>query len=264
MVDFGLEGLPSDAEGEDRLSRYGTVLELLPDAFSTIWIEDHLQFGHRPTLEGWTFLTYLAALHPRYRFGHLVLSQSYRNPALLAKMAATLQHLTGGRYILGIGAGWHREEYDAYGFDYPSGGVRVEQLAEAIAVLRTVWNESPATFHGRWYDVDGATLVPRPDPPIPVMVGTNGPKALAVAAQHADWWNWDGPWELTYRRPYEILRQHCEAIGRPFEEITKTASVSVWLPEDPSVFEPTYEHAFYPGQVFGILGPTPKDAIREI
>src|SRR5689334_219861 len=139
MVDFGLQGLPADVDGADALSRYRTVLEMLPEDFSTVWIEDHLQFQARPTMEGWTLLTYLAALYPRYRFGHLVLSQSYRNPALLAKMAATLQDLTGGRYILGIGAGWHEEEYRAYGFDYATGGVRVGQLAEAITVLRALW-----------------------------------------------------------------------------------------------------------------------------
>jgi alkanesulfonate monooxygenase SsuD/methylene tetrahydromethanopterin reductase-like flavin-dependent oxidoreductase (luciferase family) len=264
MADFGLQGLPADADGADTLARYHTVLEMLPDNFSTIWIEDHFQFQDRPTMEGWTLLTYLAALHPRYTFGHLVLSQSYRNPALLAKMAATLQHLTGGRYILGIGAGWHEEEYRAYGYDYATGGVRVGKLAEVISVLRAMWTESPATFHGRWHHIEGATLVPKPDPPIPIMVGTNGPKALAVVAQHADWWNWDGPWQVTYRRPYEILRAHCEEIGRPFEEVTLTAGLPVWLPDDPSDFEPMYEHSYYPGQVFGVLGPTPEDAVREI
>jgi alkanesulfonate monooxygenase SsuD/methylene tetrahydromethanopterin reductase-like flavin-dependent oxidoreductase (luciferase family) len=264
MADFGLQGLPGDAEGADALSRYRTVLELLPDAFSTIWIEDHLQFAERPTLEGWTLLTYLAALHPRYKFGHLVLCQSYRNPALLAKMAASLQYLTGGRYILGIGAGWHEEEYRAYGFDFATGGQRVEQLAEAIGIMHTMWTESPATFDGRWYRAQGATMVPKPDPPIPVMVGTNGPRALGVVARHADWWNWDGPWEQTYRRPYETLRRRCEEIGRPFEEITLTAGLPVWFPDDTSLFRPTYEHSYYPGQVFGVLGPTPRDAIREI
>ena len=264
MADFGLQGLPADAEGGDLLSRYQAVLELLPEAFSTVWIEDHLQFEARPVMEGWTLLTYLAALHPRFRFGHLVLSQSYRNPALLAKMAATLQHLTGGRYLLGIGAGWHEEEYRAYGFDYPTGGVRVQQLAEVITILRTMWTSSAATLHGQWHDIDGAILVPKPETAIPVMVGTNGPKALAVVAQHADWWNWDGPWEVTYRRPYELLRTRCEEIGRPFEEITLTAGIPVWLPDDATVFKPTYEHRYYPGQVFGVLGPTPHDVIREI
>jgi alkanesulfonate monooxygenase SsuD/methylene tetrahydromethanopterin reductase-like flavin-dependent oxidoreductase (luciferase family) len=264
MADFGLQGLPTDAEGEDRLSRYRGVLEMLPAEFTTVWIEDHLQFESRPLVEGWTFLTYLAALHPRFRFGHLVLSQSFRNPALLAKMAATLQELTGGRYILGIGAGWHEEEYRSFGYEYPSGGRRVEQLAEAIQVMRAMWNESPATYQGDWYSIESAYCEPRPDPPIPIMVGTNGPKALRVTARLADWWNWDGPWETTYRRPYEQLRQHCAEVGRPFEEITLTAGLPVWFPEDASTFETSYEHRFYPGQVFGVLGPTPADAIREI
>jgi alkanesulfonate monooxygenase SsuD/methylene tetrahydromethanopterin reductase-like flavin-dependent oxidoreductase (luciferase family) len=215
-------------------------------------------------LEGWTTLTYVAALAPSYRVGNMVLGQSYRNPALLAKMAATLQHLSGGRYILGIGAGWNEEEYRGYGYDYPSGGVRVEQLAEAIEVIRALWTESPASYQGTHYWLDGGRCEPRPDPPPPIMVGTNGPKALRVTARLADWWNWDGGWEAVYRRPYEILRAHCGELGRPFDEITLTAGLYVSFPDDPSRFEATYEHSFYPGQAFDIVGPTPEDAVREI
>jgi alkanesulfonate monooxygenase SsuD/methylene tetrahydromethanopterin reductase-like flavin-dependent oxidoreductase (luciferase family) len=264
VADFGLQGFPKRAEGVDRMTHYLTVLDLLPPQFSTVWISDHLQFGDEQTVEGWTLLTYLAATFPRFRYGHLVLSQSYRNPALLAKMAATLQLLTGGRFILGIGAGWHEEEYRSYGFDYPSGGTRVAQMAEAIEILRAMWTQSPATYHGTHYSIEDAYCEPRPDPPIPIMVGTNGPKALGVTARLADWWNWDGPWEPTYRKPYETLRAHCEQIGRPFDEIVMTAGLTVSLPDDPATFEPTYDHSFYPGQVFPVLGPTPADAIREI
>ena len=264
MADFGLQGLPADAPGDDLLSRYRNVLETLPAEFTTIWIDDHLQKGERPVMEGWTFLTYLAALYPRFRFGHLVISQSFRNPALLAKMAATLQHLTGGRYVLGIGAGWKEDEYIGYGYDYPRGGMRVEQLGEAIEVIRAMWTQSPATYHGTYYRIDGACCEPRPDPPPPIMIGTNGPKALRVAARLADWWNWDGSWELVYREPYETLRGHCEEIGRPFEDITLTAGLSVWFPDDPAAFQATYEHSFYPGKAFDVIGPTPGDAIREI
>src|ERR1700694_3481146 len=105
-VDFGLQGFPARPDGVDRMTHYRTVLEMAPVVFSTVWIAEHLQFGARPTLEGWTLLTYLAASFPRFRYGHLVLSQGFRNPALLAKMAATLQELTEGRFILGLGAGW--------------------------------------------------------------------------------------------------------------------------------------------------------------
>ena len=206
----------------------------------------------------------IAAAFPRFRYGHLVLSQSFRNPALLAKMAATLQVLTGGRFILGIGAGWHEEEYRAYNYEYPSGGTRVAQMGEAIEILRAMWTQSPATYHGTYYQIEDAYCEPRPDTPIPIMVGTNGPKALAVTARLADSWNWDGPFEEVYRKPYEILRKECEAIGRPFEEIVLTCGIVVSLPEDPATFEPTYEHSFYPGQIFHVLGPTPADVTREI
>jgi len=96
------------------------------------------------------------------------------------------------------------------------------------------------------------------------MVGTNGPKALRVVARLADWWNWDGSWELVYRRPYEILRDHCEEIGRPFGELTLTAGLYISFPDDPSDFERTFTHPFYPGQTFDAVGPTPEDAIAEI
>jgi alkanesulfonate monooxygenase SsuD/methylene tetrahydromethanopterin reductase-like flavin-dependent oxidoreductase (luciferase family) len=263
-ADFGLQGFPLKSDEVDQVTHYRNVLEALPSEFSTVWISDHLQFGDQPTVEGWTLLTYLAAAFPRFRYGHIVLSQSFRNPALLAKMSASLQLLTGGRFILGLGAGWHAEEYRAYGFDYPSGAVRVAQLAEAIGVIRAMWTQSPATYHGTYYHVEDAYCEPRPDPPIPIMVGTNGPKALAVAARLADVWNWDGPWETVYREPYETLRRHCEKIGRPFEEIVLTAGIPVSLPDDPDTFVATYKHSFYGDDVFYVLGPTPADAIREI
>jgi alkanesulfonate monooxygenase SsuD/methylene tetrahydromethanopterin reductase-like flavin-dependent oxidoreductase (luciferase family) len=264
LADLGYVCWPSAPDGLTRHEYYETVFDSLPSEFSTIWIADHFQFGDRPRGEAWTLVTYLAALYPRFRFGHLVLGQSFRNPALLAKMAATLQELTGGRYILGIGAGWHEEEYRAYGYDYPSGGVRVRQLAEAIEVMQTMWTQSPASYQGEHYRIDGAFCEPRPDPPIPIMVGTNGPKALRVVARLADMWNWDAPWETVYRPPYELLRQHCEEIGRPFEEIELTAGLTISFPDDPSTFESSYTHDFYPGQVFGIVGPTPAEAIAEI
>jgi alkanesulfonate monooxygenase SsuD/methylene tetrahydromethanopterin reductase-like flavin-dependent oxidoreductase (luciferase family) len=264
MADFGLHGTPaSDWPQGEWPSRMRDVLDGLPSVFSTVWISDHLQLDGTPYAEAFTRLAYLSALSPRFRFGHLVLSQSYRNPGLLGAMAATLQTLTGGRFILGLGAGWLEEEYRAYHYDYPSGGTRVAQLAEAIQLIRHLWNDQPATFHGEFYQLDGAVTL-RPDPPIPILVGTNGPKALKVVARHADWWCWDGPWEPSYRLAYEGLQDACAEIGRPFDEITKVAELSVSLPDDPSTFAPTYDHDFYPGQVFTLVGPTAADVIREI
>jgi alkanesulfonate monooxygenase SsuD/methylene tetrahydromethanopterin reductase-like flavin-dependent oxidoreductase (luciferase family) len=263
VTELGIHGFPAMPDGVDRMAHARTVLDSLPPSFTSVWISDHLQVAGEPVLEAWTRLTWLAAMFPRYRFGHMVLSQSYRNPGLLGVMARTLQELSGGRLVLGLGAGWLEEEYRAFHYDYPSGGTRVAQLAETIELLKTLWSESPATYHGEWYHLDGA-ICARPDPPIPILVGTNGPKALKVVARLADWWVWDGPFESTYRRPYEILRAECEAIGRPFEDITRVAELSVSLPADPSAFVDFVEHPFYPGQRFGIAGPTPADVIAEI
>ena len=150
------------------------ILDPLPPEFTTIWGSDHLQQDGEPWIgEAWTRMTYLAAAFPRFRVGHLVLSQSYRNPALLAAMASTLQKLSGGRFILGLGAGWLEEEYRAYDFDYPSGGIRVDQLEEAIEIIRRMWTGTPATFDGRWYRVQDA-VCEAPDPAIPILIGTNG------------------------------------------------------------------------------------------
>ena len=264
MADFGLKGTPGgSAKTSDWAAQMHGILGRLPPVFSTVWISDHLQQDSEPWPEAWTRLAYLAAAEPRFRFGHLVLSQSYRNPGLLGAMATTLQALSGGRFILGLGAGWLEEEYRAFGFDYPSGGTRVAQLAEAIELIRSLWTGSPATYQGTWYRLDRA-VVERPETPIPILVGTNGPKALKIVARVADWWNWDGPWDVSYREPYERLRAECAAIGRPFDEITLTASLSISMPDDPSTFQPTFEHGFYPGQLFGNVGPTAGDVIREI
>ena len=228
-----------------------------------MWVSDHLQQDGQPLAEGWTRLTWLAATFPNLRVGTLVLSQGYRNPGLLGVMAQSLQQLSGGRLILGLGAGWLEEEYRAFNYPYPGGGTRVAQLAETIELLKALWTGSPTTYHGNWHHLDNA-VCERPDPPIPILVGTNGPKALSVVARLADWWIWDGPWETTYREPYERLRAECDAIGRPFEDITLACELAVAMPADASSFAPSYEHEFYPGQIFGVAGPTAAEVIREI
>jgi len=263
MADLGLIGSVGGAGDRPWVDHMRDLLEPLPPVFTSWWGSDHLQQHGEPWMEGWTRLTYLAAVLPRFRFGHLVLSQSYRNPALLASMAATLQQLSDGRFVLGLGAGWLEEEYRAFNFDYPSGGKRVDQLAETIEIVRRLWTGKPTTWAGEWYRVENAVCV-RPEPDIPILIGTNGPKALKVTARLADMWNWDGPWDVSYREPYERLRAACEEIGRPFEEISLTAGLSIALPDDPSTFEAAYTHDFYPGQTFALVGPTAKEVIREM
>src|SRR5437868_11966641 len=121
-------------------------IEALYPHFDTVWVEDHFQWDNRPVLEAMTTLVYLAGRHEKLKFGNIVLGQSYRSPALIAKMAANLQLMTGGRFILGIGAGWKEDEYRAYGYPYPPAGERIDQLEEAVQIIRAMWAQSPANF----------------------------------------------------------------------------------------------------------------------
>src|SRR5215217_2942520 len=160
--------MPADQLDKQRRATFSAdlnrALELITGHFDSAWIIDHLQFGADDMLEGFTALSYMAARHPQLRFGHTVLCQSFRNPALLAKMGATLQFLSGGRFLLGLGAGWHEEEYRAYGYDFPPPGVRVAQLEETVQIIRALWTTPRATFAGQHYHITEAICEPRPDP----------------------------------------------------------------------------------------------------
>lgn len=190
------------------------ALELISGRFVSAWSVDHLQFGDTSMLEGFTALTWYAARHPRLHFGNAVLCQSFRNPAHLAKMAATLQNLSGGRFTLGLGAGWHREEYDAYGYEFPPAALRVDQLREAVQVIQALWMGGPATFHGEHYRVIEARCLPRPEPVPPLMIGAFKPRMLRLAAEMADQWNVSGTSPAHYRPMALTVDAHCAAIGR--------------------------------------------------
>jgi alkanesulfonate monooxygenase SsuD/methylene tetrahydromethanopterin reductase-like flavin-dependent oxidoreductase (luciferase family) len=214
-------------------------------------------------------MAHLAELYPQFTYSHLVNCQSYRNPALLAKMAATMQHLTGGKFILSLGAGWHKEEYDSYNFDFATPGTRVEQLADTIEIVRAMWTQSPATYHGRHYHIENAYCNPQPNPIPPILVGTNGKKALAVAAQLADAWNWDFTMSV-FESAYRVLKQECDTIGRDVREIRLTLGGTAHFSKDPSEFVPAdttavaIAEAGYIVPVEPILGPTPADAIEQL
>ena len=139
--------------------------------FDSVWVSDHLMEGDRYRIEPWTQLTWLAARVPRVRLGHSVLANSYRHPALMAKMSASLQALSGGRFILGYGAGWLEDEYRAYGYPFPPTRERIARMDEALRLIKTMWTDAPATFEGEFYRVTEAWCEPRPDPPPPIMIG---------------------------------------------------------------------------------------------
>jgi alkanesulfonate monooxygenase SsuD/methylene tetrahydromethanopterin reductase-like flavin-dependent oxidoreductase (luciferase family) len=224
-VQFGFI-LPADKLDKARRPTYvadvNRALGLVAGHFDAAWIIDHLQAGDTDLLEGFTTLTYLAALHPQLKFGHTVLCQSFRNPALVAKMGATLQFLSGGRFILGVGAGWNEAEYRAYGYDFPPPRVRVEQLEETLQILRAMWIEEQATFVGRHYRVAGAYCEPRPDPLPPVMVGAFKPKMLRLTARYADWWNVSSTGIEGYRRLAAECERACAEVGRDPATLRRT------------------------------------------
>ena len=136
------------------------LLTYVKGRYDSAWFIDHLE---GLVLEGWTALTYLSALHPELLWGHTVLCQSFRNPALLAKMGATLHYMSGGRFVLGIGAGWAEAEYLAYGYRFPPGSTRVAELDEALHIIKAMWTQERATFEGRYYSIKGAWCEPKPD-----------------------------------------------------------------------------------------------------
>ena len=198
--------------------------------FDSIWMPDHVQYNGHTVAEGWTLLSYALARYPDKLCGHDVLCNSFRNPAHLAKMAATAQALSGGRLVLGIGAGWNEEEYRAYHWEYPSARVRIEQLAEAVQLIRTMWTEAPATFAGQYYRVEGAYCEPRPDPLPPIMIGGAGEKyLLRVVAQHADWWNYVYKDRETYAHKQDVLKEHCRAVGRNYDEIVQVLHIGILI-----------------------------------
>jgi len=198
------------------------ALDRISGAFDSVWVVDHFQFSGTDILECWTTLSYLAALYPSLNFGTLVLGQSYRNPALLAKMAATFQYLSGGRLLFGLGAGWKEDEYHAYGYDFPSNGVRVSQLDEAIQIIKALWTDEPATFTGRYYRVADARCEPKPRPRPPVMIGGKKPRMLRLIARHADWWNVDWVGLEAYRALVAQLEQTCSEVGRDPSTLRRT------------------------------------------
>jgi alkanesulfonate monooxygenase SsuD/methylene tetrahydromethanopterin reductase-like flavin-dependent oxidoreductase (luciferase family) len=206
------------------------VIDIAAPAFSSIWVPDHLMFGSKYRLECWTQMVWIAARYPSVDVGAIVLANSFRHPALVAKMAATLQAFSGGRCILGYGAGWHEEEYRAYGYDYPPASTRIAMLEEGVKVIRALWTEAPANFQGTFYQLAGAYCEPRPDPLPPIMIGGGGEqRTLRVVARHADWWNDVARPPDVLRRKLAVLRDYCQEEGRDYARLRKSSMLRVYI-----------------------------------
>ena len=215
------------------------ILPTVTEHFDSLWIADHFYgFDQKsdPFLEAWTTLTWCAAKFPNVDLCHHVLGVGYRPPALTAKMASTLQFLSGNRFILGIGAGWREEEYLAYGYDFPAPSVRFRQLEEAINVCRLMWTEEDPHFEGEFFHIAGADAPPLPAMPPPICIGTSGEQiGIPLAARHADIWNtvWRGNLDsLTRKR--DVMLQELERLGRDREEVQFSLTIERPLPQTAS------------------------------
>jgi alkanesulfonate monooxygenase SsuD/methylene tetrahydromethanopterin reductase-like flavin-dependent oxidoreductase (luciferase family) len=209
------------------------VLRLAAPSFESVWVSDHLMTEDRFRLECWTQLTWTAARFPEPLLGTIVMANSYRHPPLLAKMAASLQHLSGGRFILGYGAGWAEDEYLAYGYDFPPIRTRIEQMVEGVEVIRALWTGGPVSYEGRHYRLTGALGVPVPQPTPPIMIGGDGERlTLRAVAEHADWWNaMSRPMDVL-RRKVATLEEHCAAVGRDPASVVRTITFVAYLDTD--------------------------------
>lgn len=202
-----------------------------------MWLADHFMPNaadtSTPWPEAWTTLAALAPQVPGIRLGTLVTGNTYRHPAVLAKMAATVDHISGGRLVLGIGSGWQENEHQQYGIEFGTVRQRLDRLEEACAMIKSLFNEPSANFDGRFYTLKEATLEPKPlQPNLPLMVGGGGEKVtLRITARYADEWNVWGTVETMIHK-MKILDRHCEDIGRDPKNIQRSAVALLFLSDD--------------------------------
>jgi len=253
--------------------------EVLPAAkqldasgFDSLWVYDHFLYeggypGHpisEPAMEAFTVLGAVASATERVRLGQLVLGMPYRNPAMMTKMATTLDLISHGRTILGIGAGWHKREHEAYGWGpFPEVPDRMKRFEDGIKVILKLWTENPASYEGRFYQLQAVKDNPKPaqQPHPPIMIGGSGEKVtLRLVAQYAQLCNVSGD-VATVERRFGILKEHCERLGRPYDEITRTIYHSVLVgKDDAEVARKREQYADYvPRQ--GTLSGTPEQLI---
>ena len=211
------------------------ALDVATRAFPSIWVSDHLNYSTEWRLECWTVLTWIAARYPGAGLGTIVMSNTFRHPSVMAKMAASLQELSGGRFVLGYGAGWHEGEHDAFGLDLHRPAERIDRMEEAILLMKALWSDAPANFTGRYYSISNAYAAPRPDPAPPIMVGGAGEKkTLRVVAKHADWWNDVARAPEDLRHKLDVLKERCAEAGRDYDSIRKTISIPTYIHRSPS------------------------------
>ena len=200
--------------------------------WDSLWVYDHFHTVPVPsdeaTHEAWTLMAAYAATTSRIKLGQMCTAMSYRNPAYLAKVAATTDVISGGRVQMGIGGGWYEHEWRAYGYGFPSAGVRLARLDEGVQIMRDAWRDGRVSFAGKHYQVDGAIVAPKPLQPegIPLWIAGGGEKVtLKIAAKYAQYTNYSGnPEEFAHKSA--ILAEHCRTVGTNFDAIVRSANLN--------------------------------------
>ena len=219
---------------------WSDILEVARHAELTGWdrvyVADHFMSNDDdasgPMLECWAVVTALAAAVPRVGIGTLVCGNTYRHPAVLAKQASSADVVSGGRIVLGLGAGWQQNEHDRYGIELPPVRERLDRFAEACAIVRSLTTQERTTFHGEHYALTDAPLEPKPVGPLPLLVGGGGEKrTLRIAAEHAQEWNaWSTPDVFAHKSA--VLDRHCADVGRDPAEIRRSTQALLFLSDD--------------------------------
>ncbi len=230
--------LSSIDDPQDKWSKAVEVAVLAEElGYDSLWWYDHFHNvpvpAHEAMFECWTTVAAISQRTTRIALGQMVGCNSYRNPALLAKMTSTVDVISGGRLFWGIGAGWYEHEYKGYGYEFPAPTVRIGMLRETVEIVRALWTQPDVSYDGEHYRLDGAQCDPKPlqQPHPPILIGGGGEQlTLRVVARHATHSNFGGkPHEWAHKA--EVLKGHCAAVGRDYDEITKTWSPEVFIRE---------------------------------
>ena len=228
-----LSGIDGAAAKWDKAVEIAVKAEEL--GYDSIWVYDHFHNVPRPAHEAvfecWTTIAAISQRTSRVRLGQMVGCNSYRNPAVLAKITSTVDVISGGRLDWGIGAGWYENEYKGYGFEFPKPKDRIGMLNESVEIVRSMWTQAETDYDGRYYKVSRANCDPKPlqQPHPPIWIGGGGEQlTLRVVAKYADYSNFGGKPE-EWARKREILKGHCKAVGRDEETIGKTWSPEVFI-----------------------------------
>ncbi|MCW4039536.1 MAG: TIGR03560 family F420-dependent LLM class oxidoreductase [Candidatus Bathyarchaeota archaeon] len=231
--------------------------------FDAVWVSDHLMSGSKPILECFSTLAALATATTTIRLGSLVACNSYRYPSVLAKIAATIDHISNGRLEFGLGAGWNDEEYQAYGIPFPSTRTRLNQLQESLEIILQMWTNETASFQGRYYQINNAVCEPKPlqTPHPPITIGGSGERrTLRLVAKYADRSNWSASVPQSAHL-LSVLRQHCDREQRNYDEIEKSWFGRVFLHSDLEVLRKQLLDIHSSGRLY--FRPPPRSFARE-